>query len=62
LDPSFTLASHAKDVVGTKKPTSKKENHVIVETSMTTIHAKEKQRKREKEILASLLREKLMHH
>ncbi len=62
MDPSFTLASHAKDVVVTKKPTSKKENHVIVETSMTTIHAKEKQRKREKEILASLLREKLMHH
>jgi hypothetical protein len=62
LDPSFTLASHAKDVVVTKKPTSKKENHVIVETSMTTIHAKEKQRKREKEILASLLREKFMHH
>jgi hypothetical protein len=62
LDPSFTLASHAKDVVVTKKPTLKKENHVIVETSMTSTHAKKKQRKREKEVLASLVREKLIHH
>jgi hypothetical protein len=29
---------------------------------MTTIHVKKKQGKREKEVLALLLREKLMHH
>jgi hypothetical protein len=62
VDPSFTLASHAKDVVVTQKPTLKKENHVIVETFMTSTHAKKKQRKREKEVLASLVREKLMRH
>jgi hypothetical protein len=29
---------------------------------MTSTHANKKQRKREKEVLASLVREKLMHH
>ncbi len=49
-------------MVVTQKPTLKKENHVIVETFMTSTHAKKKQRKREKEVLASLVREKLMRH